>query len=81
LNILKDRGLTCVRLRLFTSSPPQAAADPYDYANNLSYSLALAVRAKSAGLQLLLDFQALPGFSGGYLLMKSEVRLWLQPRG
>jgi len=24
---------------------------------------------------------ALPGFSGGYLLMKSEVRLWLQPRG
>jgi arabinogalactan endo-1,4-beta-galactosidase len=56
LQILKSRGVTCVRLRLFTSSAAQALADPYNYANNLSYNLPLAVRAKSAGLQLLLDF-------------------------
>src|ERR1019366_819064 len=54
--ILKNRGINCVRLRLFTSSAAQAQADPYDYTNNLAYTLPLAVRVKNAGLKLLLDF-------------------------
>lgn len=56
LAILKDRGLTCARLRLFTSSAAQAAADPYNYINNLDYTLALALRVKNAGLKFMLDF-------------------------
>lgn len=56
LEILRQHGLKCVRLRLFTSSAAQAQADPYDYTNNLSYTLPLAERVKNAGLQLLLDF-------------------------
>lgn len=56
LTTLKNHGLTCVRLRLFTSSAAQAAADPYNYTNNLSYTLPLALRVKSAGLQFMLDF-------------------------
>lgn len=56
LAILRDQGLTCVRLRLWTSSAAQAQADPYDYTNNLAYTLPLAVRVKNAGLQFLLDF-------------------------
>ncbi len=54
--ILKSHGITCVRLRLFTSSAAQAAADPYDYGNNLDYTVPLAVRVKAAGLKFLLDF-------------------------
>src|SRR5689334_1499336 len=38
LVILKNHGLTCVRLRLFTSSAAQASADPYNYTNNLAYT-------------------------------------------
>jgi len=56
LAILKDQGLSCVRLRLFTSSAAQAHADPYNYINNLDYTLPLAQRVKNAGLQLMLDF-------------------------
>jgi arabinogalactan endo-1,4-beta-galactosidase len=56
LVLLKERGLNCARLRLFTSSAQQALADPYNSINNLEYTLPLAVRAKQAGLQLLLDF-------------------------
>ncbi|HXG46221.1 MAG TPA: glycosyl hydrolase 53 family protein [Methylomirabilota bacterium] len=56
LLLLKERGLNCVRLRLFTSDAQQAAANPYNSANNLDYTLPLAVRVKRAGLQLLLDF-------------------------
>jgi arabinogalactan endo-1,4-beta-galactosidase len=56
LAILTNRGLNCVRLRLFTSSAAQAAADPYNYINNLDYTLPLARRVKAAGLRLLLDF-------------------------
>lgn len=56
LTILKNRGINCVRLRLFTSSAAQAQADPYNYTNNLAYTLPLAVRVKNAGLKLLLDF-------------------------
>lgn len=56
LAILKARGFNCVRLRLFTSSAAQAQADAYNYTNNLSYTVPLAVRVKSAGLKLLLDF-------------------------
>jgi arabinogalactan endo-1,4-beta-galactosidase len=55
LTLLKQRGLNCVRLRLFTSSAEQAASDPYNRINNLDYTLPLAVRAKTAGLRLLLD--------------------------
>jgi arabinogalactan endo-1,4-beta-galactosidase len=56
LVLLKERGFNCVRLRLFTSSAAQAQADPYNYTNNLAYTLPLAVRVKNAGLKLLLDF-------------------------
>jgi arabinogalactan endo-1,4-beta-galactosidase len=56
LTILKRRGVNCVRLRLFTSSAAQAQADPYNYTNNLSYTLPLALRVKNAGLQFMLDF-------------------------
>lgn len=56
LEILRDRGLRCARLRLFTSSARQAADDPYNAINNLSYTVPLAVRIKRAGLELLLDF-------------------------
>jgi arabinogalactan endo-1,4-beta-galactosidase len=56
LTILKSNGLTCVRLRLFTSSAGQAQADPYNATNNLDYTLPLAVRVKNAGLQFMLDF-------------------------
>lgn len=45
-----------MRLRLYTSSAAQAYADPYNCTNNLDYTLPLAVRVKSAGLKLLLDF-------------------------
>ena len=56
LTILKDRGINCIRLRLFTSNSTQAQSDPYNYINNLSYVLPLAVRVKNAGLKFLLDF-------------------------
>jgi arabinogalactan endo-1,4-beta-galactosidase len=56
LVLLRERGINCVRLRLFTSSAAQAQADPYNYTNNLSYNLPLAVRVKNAGLKFLLDF-------------------------
>ena len=56
IHILKSNGINCVRLRLFTSSAAQAQADPYDYANNLDYTVPLAVRVKNAGLKFLLDF-------------------------
>ena len=56
LAILKSNGVNCVRLRLFTSTAAQAQADPYNYANNLDYTLPLALRVKNAGLQFLLDF-------------------------
>ena len=56
LEILKDNGINCVRLRLFTSTAAQAQADPYNYTNNLDYNLPLAVRVKNAGLKFLLDF-------------------------
>jgi len=56
LQILKRHGLTCARLRLFTSSAAQAQANPYNYINNLEYTLPLALRVKNAGLQFMLDF-------------------------
>jgi len=57
LQILKNHGINCVRLRLFTSSAAQASADPYDYINNTNYTVPLAVRVKNAGLLFSLDFQ------------------------
>ncbi len=56
IQILKNHGINCVRLRLFTSSAAQAQADPYNYINNLTYTVPLAVRVKNAGLQFCLDF-------------------------
>ncbi|HXR46484.1 MAG TPA: glycosyl hydrolase 53 family protein [Candidatus Limnocylindrales bacterium] len=56
VQILKNHGINCIRLRLFTSSAAQAQADPYDYINNLTYTVPLAVRVKNAGLQFMLDF-------------------------
>ena len=56
LAILKNSGVNCIRLRLFTSSAAQAQADPYNYINNLAYTIPLAVRVKQAGFRFLLDF-------------------------
>jgi arabinogalactan endo-1,4-beta-galactosidase len=56
IKILKNHGINCIRLRLFTSSGAQAQADPYNYINNLAYTVPLAVRVKNAGLQFMLDF-------------------------
>ena len=56
LQILKRHGINCVRLRLWTSSAAQAAADPYNYINNTAYTVPLAVRVKQAGLLFSLDF-------------------------
>ena len=56
IQILKNHGINCVRLRLFTSSAAQASADPYNYINNTDYTVPLAVRVKNAGLKFLLDF-------------------------
>ncbi len=56
LQILKNQGINCIRLRLFTSSAAQAQADPYDYINNLAYTVPLAVRVKKDGLKFMLDF-------------------------
>src|SRR5678809_1175750 len=44
--ILQHKGLTCVRLRLFTSSESQAQMAPYNSINNLDYTIPLAVRVK-----------------------------------
>jgi len=56
IQILKNHGINCIRLRLWTSSAAQASADSYDYTNNLSYTVPLAVRVKNAGLLFSLDF-------------------------
>ena len=57
LVILKNSGLTCVRLRLWTGSNAQVQTNnAYNYTNNLDYNLPLAVRVKNAGLQFMLDF-------------------------
>ena len=56
VSILKNQGINCARLRLFTSSAAQAQADPYNYTNNLAYTVPLAVRVKNAGMKFLLDY-------------------------
>jgi len=56
ISILKNQGINCARLRLFNSSAAQAQADPYNFTNNLAYTVPLAMRVKSAGMKLLLDF-------------------------
>jgi len=57
LAILKNSGLTCVRLRLWTGSDAMVATNnSYNYTNNLAYTVPLAVRVKNAGLQFMLDF-------------------------
>ena len=54
IQILKNHGINCVRLRLFTSSAAQAA-NPYNYINNTAIP-SLAVRVKNGGLSFSLDF-------------------------
>lgn len=56
LQILRNHGINCVRLRLWTSSAAEAAARPFNYVNNLTYTVPLAVRVKKAGLLFALDF-------------------------
>jgi arabinogalactan endo-1,4-beta-galactosidase len=56
IQILKNHGINCVRLRLWTSSAAQASSDPYNYINNNTYTVPLAVRVKNAGLLFSLDF-------------------------
>lgn len=56
LALLKAHGITCIRLRLWTSSDEDAAKDVYNRGNNLACMLPLAKRVKAAGLLLLLDF-------------------------
>ncbi|MFO1478495.1 MAG: glycosyl hydrolase 53 family protein [Verrucomicrobiota bacterium] len=57
LALLKNRGITAARLRLFTGTDAQVKTNvAYNYTNNLSYNLPLAARVKQAGLQLILDF-------------------------
>ena len=53
IQILSHHGINCVRLRLFTSSAAQAAADPYNYINNTNYTVPLAVRGQKCGPALL----------------------------
>jgi len=59
IQILKNHGINCIRLRLWTSSAAQAqgsAMNAYNYTNNLAYTVPLAVRVKNAGLLFSLDF-------------------------
>jgi arabinogalactan endo-1,4-beta-galactosidase len=56
IQILKNHGINCVRLRLWTSSAAQASSNPYNYINNTTYTVPLAVRVKNAGLLFSLDF-------------------------
>jgi arabinogalactan endo-1,4-beta-galactosidase len=55
-NIAKNHGLNCIRLRLFTSSNDLANKSPYEYINNLRYTLPLAVHASQLRLPWILDF-------------------------
>src|SRR6516225_10367779 len=50
IQILANHGINCIRLRLFTSSDAQAQTNLYNYINNLTYTVPLAVRVKNAGL-------------------------------
>ena len=56
IQILKNHGINCVRLRLWTSSAAQVSSDPYNYINNTTYTVPLALRVKNAGLLFSLDF-------------------------
>ena len=59
IQILKNHGINCIRLRLWTSSAAQAQGgtmNAYNYTNNLAYTVPLAVRVKKAGLLFSLDF-------------------------
>ncbi len=57
LAILKNSGLNCVRLRIWTGSTALVQTNSaYNYTNNLDYTLPLAVRVKNAGLLFCLDF-------------------------
>ena len=58
IQILKNHGINCVRLRLFsnTNQPSANSNTNYNYINNTSYTVPLAVRVKNAGLLFCLDF-------------------------
>ncbi|HTY87757.1 MAG TPA: glycosyl hydrolase 53 family protein, partial [Candidatus Acidoferrum sp.] len=58
IQILKNHGINCVRLRLFTNTnqPGGSVQFNYDHINNTAYTVPLAVRVKNAGLLFCLDF-------------------------
>ena len=58
IQILKNHGINCVRLRLFTNTnqPGGNVQFNYDHINNTAYTVPLAVRVKSTGLLFCLDF-------------------------
>jgi arabinogalactan endo-1,4-beta-galactosidase len=59
IQILKNHGINCVRLRLFTNTNQPGGASAqfnYDHINNTAYTVPLAVRVKNAGLLFCLDF-------------------------
>jgi arabinogalactan endo-1,4-beta-galactosidase len=55
LTLVHAHGINLVRLRLWTCSEADAAADPYNHGNTLTAMVVLAQRVKSAGMQILLD--------------------------
>ena len=55
LKLIRARGINLVRLRLWTCSDAEAAADPYNHGNTLTTMVALAQRVQRAGMQILLD--------------------------
>jgi beta-galactosidase len=56
LAILKDHGFNYIRLRIFNDPARDSGYSPGKGFCDLSHTLAMARRVKSAGMQLLLDF-------------------------
>ena len=56
-SILTNHGINCVDLRIWTGTDALVKTNnPFNYTNNLTYTVPLAVRVKNAGLQFMLDF-------------------------
>jgi beta-galactosidase len=56
LSLLKENGFNYIRLRIFHSPDTDSGYAPKTGFCNLAYTLAMAKRAKAAGMQVLLDF-------------------------
>jgi arabinogalactan endo-1,4-beta-galactosidase len=54
--LMKDNSINMIRLRLFTANEEQAQKDPYKNGHTLNLILKLARRAKTHGLEFMLDF-------------------------